>query len=742
MYEIMKGYTKMSEHAKIWNVKSDVSLQDERVSEIARELKLSPITATLLINRGYTTPEQARKFIRMETEMLHSPFDLLDMDAAIKRIKQAIDNCEKIVIYGDYDVDGVTSVSALYLYLKSKGGNMDFYIPNRMKEGYGMSPDAIDSIIDEKQANLIITVDTGITAIEEIEYAKSRGVDVVVTDHHEVRGDIPRACAVVNPKRDSCAYPFKELAGVGVVFKLICAFEIAYYCEGRSEFDCVSGICREYCDLVAVGTIADVMPVKDENRLIVSYGLKLIAAQPRRGLAELIDASMQRNLPAGMPEKKPLYEKKPKITSGFIGYTIAPRINAAGRIADATCAVKLFITDSHTEVEVLAEELCSLNRDRQNEENLIAQSAFEMIEEGYDFDKYPIIVLQHDGWHQGIVGIVASRITEHYGKPAILVSFDKMEESEKCDDDIGKGSGRSVRGLNLVDALHHCSDTLTKYGGHELAAGLSLRRGDVDAFREKINEYARENFSQEQSAQSLDADCELSPEDMTLELCEQVRLLEPYGVSNPTPVFIAKDLEITEITPISGGKHTRVIFTKDKSAFTAMCFSKTAFDLGIFVGERADVLFNLDINEFRGQKNLQMILRDIRPSEQSRLTIEAEREKFKEIKGGAHFNAEDNFLPGRNDLNMLYKTIVTEIRLGHDTLTHRALMCKVNELTGNESFNYVKLKFAMLILKEMNLFGIDESIEEVYTFTQYQRAAKADLEKSAILRGLRAQMNK
>lgn len=732
----------MAEKSKIWNVKNDVLQQSEQAEAIAKELNVSPIIATLLINRGYNTPEQARAFIRMETEMLHSPFDLLDMDAAVARIKSAIDKKEKIVIYGDYDVDGVTSVSVLYLYLKSKGGNIGFYIPNRMHEGYGMSQDAIDSIAANEQANLIITVDTGITAIDEIEYAGKIGIDVVVTDHHEVRGDIPKACAVINPKRDGCAYPFKELAGVGVVFKLICAYEMTYCADGRSPYECVAGICRDYADLVAVGTIADVMPVKDENRLIVSYGLKLIAAQPRNGLAELIQASVQKNLPAAIAERKPTYEKKPKITSGFIGYTIAPRINAAGRIGDATCAVKLFITDSHSEAELLAEELCTLNRNRQNEENLIAQSAFEMIEQGYDFDKYPIIVLEHDGWHQGIVGIVASRITEHYGKPAILVSFDEMNESDKCDDDIGKGSGRSIRGLNLVDALHHCSDKLVKFGGHELAAGLSLRRGDVDAFREKINEYVRENFHQEQSEPMIDADCELNAADMTLELCEQIRMLEPYGVSNPTPVFVAKDLEIAEITPISGGKHTRVVFTKDNHAFTAMCFSKSASDLKIFVGESADVLFNLDVNEFRGQKNLQMIVRDIHPSEASIHKMESERQTFNDIKGGAHFDASDNYLPTRSDLNTLFKTIITEIRLGHDTLTHRALLLKVNEFADAEIYNYVKLKFAIMILREMNILGIEENVDEVYTFSQYLRTSKADLDKSAILRGLRSQMNK
>lgn len=732
----------IAENTKIWNIKSDAIPPKSAISDMAQELSVSPIIAKLLWNRGYTTAQDARDFLCLETEMLHSSRELLDMDRALERIRSAIDNKEKIVIYGDYDVDGVTSVSVLWLYLREKGANISYYIPNRLSEGYGMSLEAIDHILEKESVNLIITVDTGITAVEEVRYAKSKGIDVVVTDHHEVHSDIPEACAVVNPKREGCTYPFKELAGVGVVFKLVCAYEAAYCADGRDEGDCVVDICRKYGDLVAVGTIADVMPIRDENRLIVSYGLRQIAKNPRSGLAELITASTQKILPAGIAERKPLYEKKPKITSGFIGYTIAPRINAAGRIGDAGCAVKLFITDSHTEAELLAEQLCELNRKRQNEENLIAQSAFAMIDENYDFDRYPVIVLEHDGWHQGIVGIVASRITEHFGVPAILISFDEMREDEKTDNDIGKGSGRSVRGLNLVDALHHCADTLVKYGGHELAAGLNIRRGDVDRFREAINAYVREDVARENTVPTIDADCLLSPEDMTLELCEQLRLLEPYGVSNPTPLFVVQNLEILEITPISGGKHTRVIFSDGTRSFTAMCFSRTASDLGIYVGEKADILFNLDINEFRGQRSLQMIVRDIRPSEASRRRAAEERARYEQIHAGAPFSESENILPSRNDLNTLYRTILSELHLGHETISHRALILRTNDLCGSEIFNYIKMKFAILILREMNVIGIEEDPEEVYSFRQYFRNSKTDLEKSAILRGLRSQLTK
>ena len=452
---------------KNWLIKSsDNSAYRVGVSEIAASLGINPVVAKLLYNRGYTSVESAKAFVYMESEMLLDPFKMKDVEKGISGIKAAIEEGKKITVYGDYDVDGVTSVCTLYLYLKSIGANVDYYIPNRAGEGYGVSPAAIDAI-KENGSTLIVTVDTGTTAVEEVEYAKSIGVDFIITDHHECRSDLPDALAVINPHRPDCEYPFKELAGVGVVFKLICAYEERV--KGYSRIQAAKRIFSLYADLVAIGTIADVMPIKEENRIIVRYGLSMIENTDRIGLAALIEAASAKNDAQRSAQRK----KKVKITSGYIGYTLAPRINAAGRIKTASLAVELFLSDNKARAKEIAEELCRTNKERQAEENKIMQEADEKIEK-YDIEKNPVIVLDADTWHHGVIGIVASRITEKYTRPAILVSFEGNESETPSPDDVGKGSGRSIKGMNLVDALCHCSDHLVKFGGHELAAGLSV----------------------------------------------------------------------------------------------------------------------------------------------------------------------------------------------------------------------------------------------------------------------------
>ena len=429
---------KPNEHiAKRWVLKSEElpASSESAIQNIGDTLAISPILASLLYSRGYRTPEEARRFIRMESELLCDPFLLADIDKAILRIQKALHENERIVIYGDYDVDGVTAVSTLYLYLKSKGAVIDYYIPNRAGEGYGVSVGAINKLA-EKGVDLIITVDTGITAAEEVAYAKTLGIDTVVTDHHECRTALPEAVAVVNPHRPDCPYPFKELAGVGVVFKLICAFEERY--TGDSRRECVARMCQEYADLVAIGTIADVMPIKEENRLIVSYGLGRMEKARRVGISALMNAVTGQTEPS-----KSRYKSEPKITSGYIGYTLAPRLNAAGRIRSASVAVELFLTNDPERAKAIAEELCEANRERQVEENRITAAAFEKIEREHDFERDPVIVLDDDGWHHGVSGIVSSRVTERYGLPSILVSFEGNGE-ENSAADIGKGSGRSI----------------------------------------------------------------------------------------------------------------------------------------------------------------------------------------------------------------------------------------------------------------------------------------------------------
>ena len=431
---------------KSWIIKSDDTPSAiARAEEIAAALGINPIVARLLFNRGYKDPLSAKSFIYMESEMLANPFEMKDVDRGIERIARAVRDGELITVYGDYDVDGVTAVCTLYLYLKSLGARVEYYIPNRAGEGYGVSAAAIDSI-RERGGSLIITVDTGITATEEVEHARSIGVDFIVTDHHECRTELPKASAVINPHRPDCPYPFKELAGVGVVFKLICAYEERI--RNRTRREAAEKIFNEYADLVAIGTIADVMPIKGENRIIVKYGLNMIDNTARIGLSALIEASAAKN------DQRSSKRKKNKITSSYIGYTLAPRINAAGRIKTASLAVELFLSEDHDTAASIAEELCRTNKERQAEENKIMQEAYGMIEE-YDTERDPVIVLSADNWHHGVIGIVSSRITERYCKPSILVSFEGNEGAPRPDD-VGKGSGRSIKGMNLVDALCYC----------------------------------------------------------------------------------------------------------------------------------------------------------------------------------------------------------------------------------------------------------------------------------------------
>lgn len=723
---------------KIWNTLFDESSEDakEAVKSISGELGLDPVTSKLLYNRGYTTSDDVKRFFNNETNTLYDSFSLIDMDKAVARIKKAVDGGEKILIYGDYDVDGVTAVSILYLYLKEHGANVGYYIPSRDGEGYGVSNAAIERFASEG-VNLMITVDTGITACEEALLAEKLGVDMVITDHHECRETLPKAAAVVNPHRPDCPYPFKELAGVGVVFKLLIAYETTICPEkGADPISGVRRIFKEYSDLAAIGTIADVMPIIDENRLIVMYGLDRIAGTKRKGLAALIDASL--NYTPG--EVKPVSAasrttKKRKINSSYIGYGIAPRINAAGRISTASKAVELFLTDSDETAEKLAAELCDINRERQIEENRIAEQAYKKIEQEFDFDNNRVIVLDDDGWQQGIIGIVSSRITEKYGLPSILVSFDGSTRGYPEDDDIGKGSGRSIKGLNLVDALNYCRDCLVKYGGHELAAGLTVERSKLGAFKEKINEYARRNISDEMLNVSYDADCVIDMSDVTLENAAEIGRLEPFGTANPVPSFILRDARIDRIFEIGAGKHMKLVISKNGMAVNAMYFGMSLQKFEFSVGDRIDLFFNMDVNEYRGVKSVQLIIKDIRRSESFENDLKNSIYRYEYIKGGGTYDDPELVVPQREDFALVYNILRRESRLGHDTLSEKMLL---SMLEGR--VNYIKMKFIMAIFRELNVCLVDEGEDGYYHFEIYFKAEKTNLEKSYILKKLRSQV--
>ncbi len=702
------------------------------VGAIARDLDVTLPTAQLLYNRGCTSAEAARRFLAKEEEQLHDPYLMKDMDKAVKRILQSMKDGEKIVIYGDYDVDGVTSVSSLYLYLQSCGAQVDYYIPCRSGEGYGVSEGAIRKLYEDG-CRLIITVDTGITAAEEAKVAKELGMGFVVTDHHECHGDLPVADAVVNPRRPDCPYPFKELAGVGVVFKLLCALEMAQNPQ-EGAVACVRRVSKVYGDLVAIGTVADVMPLQDENRLIVSYGLALIDDSDRPGLIELIDASSATSR----------YNTKRKITASFIGYTIAPRINAAGRIRDASLAVELFLAPDCETAAPIAKELCDINHQRQEAENAIVEQAYAKIAMEHDFEKDPVVVLDHETWHHGVIGIVASRVTEKYGCPSILISFEGSPEGRNADD-MGKGSGRSVKGLNLVEVLSSCSDLLEKFGGHELAAGLSIKRENLPLFRRRINERARECLGEADRTATLYAECELTPEDVTMEQANQLYYLEPYGASNPVPVFALRNIMLYDVTLVGGGKHTRLTLKIGNNYVKAMCFRSTLSELDVYPGDEVDLLFTLDVNEFQNQKSLQLIVKDVRLSEEQFGIENAERALYESMRHGSSRDeigldplSAQSLIPDRNDFAAVYKTLCKELRVEHEIFSVRALQHLLK--SSGIKLGYVKLRYILEIFNELNLIGVcpRDDEKEIFVFRYIYQHTKTNLDKSSIYKKLKS----
>ncbi len=722
---------------KEWIVRASAEemSQNETVRRIASELKLTLPTAQLLVNRGCNTVDEAYNFLSKKTELFHDPFSMCDMREAAEAVIDALESGEKIAIYGDYDVDGVTSVSTLYLYLKSLGADVSYYIPCRLGEGYGMSENAVRKLAEDG-IQTIITVDTGITAVKEALLAKELGIRLIITDHHECCGDIPEAAAVVNPHRPDDTYPFKSLAGVGVVFKFLCALE-AVRCPDDSMGECVRRICVGYIDLVSIGTVADVMPISDENRLIVALGLRMMESSPREGVRALLDASTSESKSS----------QKKKMTSSLIGFTIAPRINAAGRIQDASIAVQLFLAQDAETADTLAYRLCDINRQRQNEENKMVDAAYARIDASCDLEHDPVIVLDDEQWHHGVIGIVASRITEKYGCPSILISFapsggEVEEKHSPAPEDQGKGSGRSVKGMNLVEALSHCADLLEKFGGHELAAGLTIRRDKLPAFREKINAYARECFCEGMPVVSAEADCELTSAEFTMTQAEQLYGLEPYGLSNPTPVFVSYSMNVADIAAVGAGKHLRVRLEKDDVSVTAMYFRHGLADIDFYPGDRVDVMYNLDINEFQGNRSIQFILKEIRLSEDIRSREADEHAQYNEI--CACMTASSPLdarvipfaVPVRADFAAVYSTLKHELTLGHEIYSIRALRHLLR--SRNISIGYTKLTFILAVFGELSILRVEEidPVREIYRFQMIYGREKTSLDRSVILRKL------
>ena len=557
--------------SKVWNLRK---YDKEEISRYCDKYKMSEILAKLLISRGVGI-QDVDKYINVSLNNLYDPFLMKDMEKTVERILRAKENNEKVVIYGDYDVDGVTSITVLYNFLKELGIDVSYYLPDRMEEGYGLNKDALKKLKD-KGYTLVVTVDCGISAVDELDYANSIGLEVCITDHHECGKVLPKAYSIVNPKQEDCNYPFEMLAGVGVAFKVITALSIKLSLEKEAYL--------KYLDIVTVGTIADIVPLLDENRIITKIGLEKIKETKNEGLKALIRVAGIKN-----------------IDSISISFGIAPRINASGRMADASVAVKLLLSTSPMEANSLAELLDSQNKERQAVEKKILEEVLEKIEKEKLYEKRSLVVSGY-GWHQGVIGIVASKVAEKYVKPVILITYE---------DKLAKGSGRTPHGISLYDALDKCKDVLVQFGGHELAAGVTLEKEKIDEFTEKFEKAVTELEKKELEA-IIDIDSEIRKEDILKGITRINEKILPFGQKNPEPVYLYRNLKIESLSTLKDDKHIKFRLKDGNFCIDAIGFSQGNRRDELKLGDKIDVVGNLAINDFGREKAVQIILKDFK----------------------------------------------------------------------------------------------------------------------------------
>ncbi len=547
------------------------------VNKIAEEHGISTLLAKILVNRGIVDSKQIKVFLEPQRHDFHNPFDMLDMEMAVNRIIEAINNKEKTIIYGDYDVDGITSITVLKKFLNERGLDVDYYIPNRLEEGYGLNKEAIEEIA-KKGYKLMITVDCGISGVEEVELANSLGIETIITDHHEQLDVLPNAYAIINPKRRDNTYPFRGLAGVGVVFKVIQAISMKLNLDEKEYL--------KYLDIVCIGTISDIVPLVDENRVIAKLGLMLVKCTKNVGLKELIEESGYKT-----------------IDSGMVSFGIAPRINACGRMGKQEEALELFLTDNPEKAKTITKRLNEYNIQRQETEKQIFEQAISELEKE-NLEEKSSIVLAGENWHHGVIGIVASRITEKFFKPTILICIE---------DDIGKGSGRSVPGFDLHEALAQSSKYLEKYGGHEMAVGLSLKKENIQEFKNHFEEYAKSKGVKD-IVPIINVDSEITKKDINKATVEQIKLLEPFGEQNKQPLLIYKNLKIASIRALSEGKHLKLMLKDENEIINAIGFNLGELSEEYLIGDKVDVVGTLEINAYNGQEQIQINLKDIMKS--------------------------------------------------------------------------------------------------------------------------------
>ena len=673
-----------------WEVRP---LDKERAAAFAQTYGVPFFLAMLMNIRGLDDAAHLREFLG-EGEPLSDPFLLKDMDKAAARITRAVDNMEKIAVYGDYDADGVTSTAMLYSYLETRGADVIFYIPQREGEGYGMNMGAVE-YLKEQGVSLIVTVDNGISSVQEVARANELGIDVVVTDHHRPQEILPDAVAVVDAYRPDDTSPYKHFSGVGIAFKLLMALE-----DGAGD---VEDLLEAYSDLAAIGTIGDIVPLTGENRTLIRAGLERLSQSDRPGVQALLEN-------AGIAGKV--------LTSTNVAFTLVPRINATGRMGAPERAVRLLISGYEEEAKVLSEEICADNEERRRVEAEIAEAAFADIEaKGYMKDR--VVVVDGENWHHGVIGIVASRVTERCGKPCMIISRGETE---------AKGSGRSIEGFSLFEAICACGDLLIKFGGHPMAAGITLKPENIEAFRKRINQYAAEHFPQ-MPTQTVTLDCKLNPAALSVSMAQSLTQLEPFGNGNPQPVFGLFNMELSNVTPVGGGGHLRLTLEKNGAVITAMRFNTKPEELPYHIGDKIDLAVQLEAREFRGQPSLTVIVRDMKFAAFDTEKNIASLASFEKWQHGEVISAEDKnrLYPDRACLAAIYRALRTVN--GKETDQIRFVSQFGKDMTLG------LFKTALLVFEERGLVH-SEIADDTFTATLIETSGKTDITRSPVLLAL------
>ena len=673
-----------------WEVRP---LDKERAAAFAQTYGVPFFLAMLMNIRGLDDAAHLREFLG-EGEPLSDPFLLKDMDKAAARITRAVDNMEKIAVYGDYDADGVTSTAMLYSYLETRGADVIFYIPQREGEGYGMNMGAVE-YLKEQGVSLIVTVDNGISSVQEVARANELGIDVVVTDHHRPQEILPDAVAVVDAYRSDDTSPYKHFSGVGIAFKLLMALE-----DGAGD---VEDLLEAYSDLAAIGTIGDIVPLTGENRTLIRAGLERLSQSDRPGVQALLEN-------AGIAGKA--------LTSTNVAFTLVPRINATGRMGAPERAVRLLISGYEEEAEVLSEEICADNEERRRVEAEIAEAAFAAIEaKGYMKDR--VVVVDGENWHHGVIGIVASRVTERCGKPCMIISRGETE---------AKGSGRSIEGFSLFEAICACGDLLIKFGGHPMAAGITLKPENIEAFRKRINQYAAEHFPQ-MPTQTVTLDCKLNPAALSVSMAQSLTQLEPFGNGNPQPVFGLFNMELSNVTPVGGGGHLRLTLEKNGAVITAMRFNTKPEELPYHIGDKIDLAVQLEAREFRGQPSLTVIVRDMKFAAFNTEKNIASLASFEKWQRGEVLSAEDKnrLYPDRACLAAIYRALRTVN--GKETDQVRFVSQFGKDMTLG------LFKTALLVFEERGLVH-SEIADDTFTAALIETSGKTDITRSPVLLAL------